>query len=50
MAPERENTLRSALATSMMGLTARWIPKRLTMMKMRDAVVEEFDGYHCDLA
>ncbi len=45
MAPERENTLRSALATSMMGLTALDIETLNNDENAWDAVVEEFDGY-----
>lgn len=45
MTPERENTLRSALATSMMGLNAQDIEALNNDENARDAVVEEFDGY-----
>lgn len=45
MTPERENTLRSALATSMMGLNAQDIEALNTDENAWDAVVEEFDGY-----
>ncbi|ECE8652644.1 exodeoxyribonuclease V subunit beta [Salmonella enterica subsp. enterica] len=45
MAPERENTLRSALATSMMGLTALDIETLNNDENAWDTVVEEFDGY-----
>lgn len=45
MMPERENTLRSALATSMMGLNAQDIEALNNDENAWDAVVEEFDGY-----
>ncbi|HFZ8995507.1 TPA: exodeoxyribonuclease V subunit beta [Citrobacter freundii] len=45
MTPERENTLRSALATSMMGLTARDIETLNNDENAWDEVVEEFAGY-----
>ena len=45
MTPERENTLRSALATSMMGLNAQDIETLNNDEQAWDAVVEEFDGY-----
>lgn len=45
MTPERENTLRSALATSMMGLNAQDLEALNNDENARDAVVEEFDGY-----
>lgn len=45
MTPERENTLRSALATSMMGLNAQDIEALNNDENAWDAVVEEFDGY-----
>ncbi|RFU89190.1 MULTISPECIES: exodeoxyribonuclease V subunit beta [Citrobacter] len=45
MTPERENTLRSALATSMMGLNAQDIETLNNDEHAWDAVVEEFDGY-----
>ena len=45
MTPEREDTLRSALATSMMGLNALDIENLNTNETAWDAVVEEFDGY-----
>lgn len=45
MTPERENTLRSALATSMMGLNALDIETLNNDEHAWDAVVEEFDGY-----
>lgn len=45
LAPERESTLRSALATSMLGLTARDI-EALNLDELAwDAVVEEFSSY-----
>ncbi|WP_312691726.1 exodeoxyribonuclease V subunit beta [Kosakonia sp.] len=45
LAPERESTLRSALATSMLGLTARDI-EALNLDELQwDAVVEEFSRY-----
>ncbi|NDO81571.1 exodeoxyribonuclease V subunit beta [Citrobacter sp. NCU1] len=45
MTPERENTLRSALAASMMGLNAQDIDTLNNDENAWDAVVEEFDGY-----
>lgn len=45
MNPERENTLRSALATSMMGLNARDIETLNNNENAWDQVVEEFVGY-----
>lgn len=45
MAPEKENTLRSALATSMMGLNARDIDMLNNNENAWDEVVEEFVGY-----
>ncbi|MGL4428843.1 MAG: 3'-5' exonuclease, partial [Silvania sp.] len=45
MTPERENTLRSALAASMMGLNAQDIDALNNDENAWDAVVEEFDGY-----
>ncbi|POT56518.1 exodeoxyribonuclease V subunit beta [Citrobacter amalonaticus] len=45
MTPERETTLRSALATSMMGLTALDIEMLNGDENAWDAVVEEFVGY-----
>lgn len=45
MTPERENTLRSALATSMIGLNAQDIEALNNDENAWDAVVEEFDGY-----
>lgn len=45
MTPERENTLRSALATSMMGLNTQDIEALNNDENAWDAVVEEFDGY-----
>ncbi|EML9399838.1 exodeoxyribonuclease V subunit beta [Citrobacter freundii] len=45
MTPERENTLRSALATSMMGMNAQDLDALNNDEKAWDAVVEEFDGY-----
>lgn len=45
MTPEREDTLRSALATSMMGLNALDIENLNTNETAWDAVVEEFDSY-----
>ena len=45
MTPERENTLRSALATSMMGLNALDIETLNNDEHAWDVVVEEFDGY-----
>ncbi len=45
MTPERENTLRSALATSMMGLNAQDLEALNNDENAWDAVVEEFDGY-----
>ncbi|XHA15786.1 exodeoxyribonuclease V subunit beta [Citrobacter farmeri] len=45
MAPEKENTLRSALATSMMGLNARDIDMLNDNENAWDQVVEEFVGY-----
>ncbi|MDN8600482.1 exodeoxyribonuclease V subunit beta [Citrobacter sp. S2-9] len=45
MTPERENTLRSALAASMMGLNAQDINTLNDDENAWDAVVEEFDGY-----
>lgn len=45
MNPERENTLRSALATSMMGLNARDIETLNQSESAWDRVVEEFVGY-----
>lgn len=45
MTPERENTLRSALATSMMGLNAQDIEALNNDENAWDAVVEEFAGY-----
>lgn len=44
LAPERENTLRSALATSMLGLSALDI-ETLNQTKPPDAIVEEFAGW-----
>ena len=45
MTPERENTLRSAMAASMMGLTAQDIETLNNDENAWDTVVEEFDGY-----
>ncbi len=45
MTPERENALRSALATSMMGLNALDIETLNDDEHAWDVVVEEFDGY-----
>lgn len=45
MAPEKENTLRSALATSMMGLNARDIDMLNGDENAWDQVVDEFVGY-----
>ncbi|MCP1629835.1 exodeoxyribonuclease V beta subunit [Citrobacter amalonaticus] len=45
MAPEKENTLRSALATSMMGLNARDIDMLNDNENAWDQVVDEFVGY-----
>ncbi|MBN6043034.1 exodeoxyribonuclease V subunit beta [Citrobacter sp. ku-bf4] len=45
MAPEKETTLRSALATSMMGLNARDIDMLNGNENAWDRVVEEFVGY-----
>ena len=45
LAPERENTLRSALATSMFGLTARDIENLNQDEQAWDALVEEFSDY-----
>ncbi|EOI1352566.1 exodeoxyribonuclease V subunit beta [Citrobacter amalonaticus] len=45
MAPEKENTLRSALATSMMGLNARDIDMLNGNENAWDQVVDEFVGY-----
>lgn len=45
MTPERENTLRSALATSMMGMNAQDLDALNNDENAWDAVVEEFDGY-----
>lgn len=45
MNPEKENTLRSALATSMMGLNARDIEMLNDNENAWDRVVEEFVGY-----
>ena len=45
LAPERENTLRSALATSMFGLTARDIENLNQDEQAWDALVEEFSEY-----
>lgn len=45
MTPERENSLRSALATSMMGLNAQDLEALNNDENAWDAVVEEFDGY-----
>ncbi|MTH45311.1 exodeoxyribonuclease V subunit beta [Intestinirhabdus alba] len=45
MSPEREEALRSALATSLMGLTARDIETLNNDESAWDAAVEEFDGY-----
>lgn len=46
LAPERESTLRSALATSMLGLTARDIEALNQDELAWDAVVDEFSHYH----
>ena len=45
LAPERESTLRSALASSMLGLNARDIDALNCDEAARDAVVEEFVQY-----
>ena len=45
LAPERESTLRSALACSVLGLNALDIEKLNHDEQAWDAVVEEFDGY-----
>ncbi|ELZ7208812.1 exodeoxyribonuclease V subunit beta [Klebsiella pneumoniae] len=45
LAPERENTLRSALATSMFGLTAQDIENLNQDEQAWDALVEEFSEY-----
>ncbi|HBQ9346531.1 TPA: exodeoxyribonuclease V subunit beta [Klebsiella pneumoniae] len=45
LAPERENTLRSALATSMFGLTALDIENMNQDEQAWDALVEEFSEY-----
>ena len=45
MAPEKENTLRSALAASMMGLNARVIDMLNGNENAWDRVVDEFVGY-----
>ncbi|HEJ0423214.1 TPA: exodeoxyribonuclease V subunit beta [Citrobacter koseri] len=45
MTPECENTLRSAMAASMMGLTAQDIETLNNDENAWDTVVEEFDGY-----
>ncbi len=45
LAPERENTLRSALATAMMGLNAQDIERLNLDEHAWDTVVEEFTGY-----
>lgn len=45
LAPERESTLRSALATSMLGLNAQHIEALNLGERAWDEVVEEFDGY-----
>ncbi|SUX70813.1 exonuclease V subunit beta [Citrobacter freundii] len=45
MTPERENSLRSALATSMMGMNAQDLEALNNDENAWDAVVEEFDGY-----
>lgn len=45
LAPERENTLRSALATSMFGLNAQDIENLNHDERAWDALVEEFSGY-----
>ncbi|MCY0261269.1 exodeoxyribonuclease V subunit beta, partial [Klebsiella pneumoniae] len=45
LAPERENTLRSALATSMFGLTALDIENLNQDEQAWDALVEEFSEY-----
>ncbi len=45
MSPERENTLRSALATSMFGLTALDIENLNRDEQAWDALVEEFSEY-----
>ena len=45
LAPERENTLRSALATSMFGLTALDIENLNQDEQAWDALVEEFSAY-----
>lgn len=45
LAPERENTLRSALASSMLGLNARDIDELNHDENAWDAVVEEFVHY-----
>lgn len=45
MTPERENSLLSALATSMMGLNAQDLEALNNDENAWDAVVEEFDGY-----
>lgn len=43
--PERENTLRSALATAMFGLNAQDIENLNQSERARDELVEEFSGY-----
>ena len=45
LAPERESTLRSALASAMLGLNARDIDALNTDESAWDAVVEEFVRY-----
>ncbi|HBC81873.1 MAG TPA: exodeoxyribonuclease V subunit beta, partial [Escherichia sp.] len=45
LTPERESTLRSALATGMLGLTAQDIEQLNKDEEAWDRVVEEFDGY-----
>ncbi|MDO7785469.1 hypothetical protein QPL65_24945, partial [Escherichia coli] len=45
LAPERENTLRSALATSIFGLNALDIERLNQDERAWDALVEEFSGY-----
>jgi exodeoxyribonuclease V beta subunit len=45
LAPERENTLRSALATAMFGLNALDIENLNQSERAWDELVEEFSGY-----
>ena len=45
LAPERENTLRSALATAMFGLNAQDIENLNQSERAWDELVEEFSGY-----